>query len=45
MSEILRFRGEAVVLEPDDLRHSVAVRARELLSELRLARLRVGVSA
>jgi predicted DNA-binding transcriptional regulator YafY len=45
VSEILRFRGEAVVLEPDDLRHSVAVRARELLSELRLARLRVGVSA
>ena len=45
VSEILRFRGEAVVLEPEDLRHSVAVRARELLSELRLARLRVGVSA
>jgi proteasome accessory factor C len=45
VSEILRFRGEAVVLEPDDLRQSVADRARELLSELGLARLRAGVSA
>jgi proteasome accessory factor BC len=43
VGEILRFRGEAVVLEPPDLRRSVARRARELLSELGLARLRVKV--
>ena len=43
VGEILRFRGEAVVLEPADLRLSVARRARELLSELGLARLRVNV--
>ncbi len=43
VGEILRFRGEAVVLEPPDLRKSVARRARELLSELGLARLRVNV--
>jgi len=41
VGEILRFRGEAVVLEPADLRRSVAQRARELLTELGLARLRV----
>ncbi len=41
VGEILRFRGEAVVVEPPDLRRSVARRARELLSELGLARLRV----
>lgn len=43
VGEILRFRGEAVVVEPPDLRRSVARRARELLSELGLARLRVKV--
>jgi predicted DNA-binding transcriptional regulator YafY len=43
VGEILRFRGEAIVLEPPDLRRSVARRARELLSELGLARLRVKV--
>jgi proteasome accessory factor BC len=43
VGEILRFRGEAVVLDPPDLRRSVARRARELLSELGLARLRVNV--
>ena len=43
VGEILRFRGEAVVLEPPDLRRSVARRAGELLSELGLARLRVKV--
>lgn len=43
VGEILRFRGEAVVLEPADLRQSVAERARELLTELGLARLRVKV--
>jgi predicted DNA-binding transcriptional regulator YafY len=41
VSWILSFRGEAVVLEPDDLRRSVGVRARELLRELGLVRLRV----
>ena len=41
VGEILRFRGDAVVLEPADLRRSVAQRARELLTELGLARLRV----
>jgi proteasome accessory factor BC len=43
VGEILRFRGEAVVIEPPDLRRSVALRSRELLSELGLARLRVKV--
>ena len=43
VGEILRFRGEAVVIEPPDLRRSVAHRAKELLSELGLARLRVKV--
>jgi predicted DNA-binding transcriptional regulator YafY len=43
VGEILRFRGEAVVIEPADLRRSVARRARELLSELGLSRLRVKV--
>jgi predicted DNA-binding transcriptional regulator YafY len=44
VGEILRFRGEAVVLEPADLRQSVAERARELLAELGLTRVRVKVS-
>jgi len=43
VGEMLRFRGEAVVIEPPDLRRSVARRARELLSELGLARLRIKV--
>jgi proteasome accessory factor C len=43
VGEILRFRGAASVLEPPDLRRSVARRARELLTELGLARLRVKV--
>jgi predicted DNA-binding transcriptional regulator YafY len=41
VSWILSFGGEAVVLEPPDLRDAVAARARELLKELRLARVRV----
>jgi proteasome accessory factor C len=41
VSEILRFLGEAVVVEPDDLRTLVAARAKALLSSLGLARLRV----
>jgi proteasome accessory factor C len=41
VSEILRFLGEAVVVEPEDLRKLVASRAKTLLSSLGLARLRV----
>jgi predicted DNA-binding transcriptional regulator YafY len=41
VSEILRFLGEAVVVEPEDLRKLVASRAKALLSSLGLARLRV----
>ena len=41
VSEIIRFLGEAVVVEPADLRILVAARARALLSSLGLARLRV----
>ena len=39
-SEILSKRGEAVVLEPDDLRRKLAARARELAKELGVERLR-----
>jgi proteasome accessory factor C len=39
-SEILSKRGEAVVLEPDELRHRLAARARELAKELGVERLR-----
>ena len=41
VGEILSYRGEAVIVEPDDLRRLVARRARTLLSELGLARLRI----
>jgi predicted DNA-binding transcriptional regulator YafY len=41
VSEILRFLGEAVVVEPEDLRKRLAARAKTLLSSLGLARLRV----
>jgi len=41
VGEILSYRGEAVVLEPEDLRKRIAGRARELASELGVARLRV----
>jgi predicted DNA-binding transcriptional regulator YafY len=40
VSEVLSYRGEAVVLSPDDLRERVAARARELAGELRPARTR-----
>src|SRR5262245_11295469 len=40
-SEIFSFRGEAVVLEPDDLRRHVRDRAKQLMAELRVNRLRV----
>src|SRR6266498_850773 len=39
--EILSYRGEAIVLEPDDLRRRIGTRARELASELGVSRLRV----
>ena len=38
VGRILELRGEAVVLEPDDLRRAVAARARELVRELTPAR-------
>jgi predicted DNA-binding transcriptional regulator YafY len=38
VGEVLSFRGEAVVLEPLELRALVATRARELEREIRLAR-------
>jgi proteasome accessory factor C len=41
VGEILSHRGEAIVLEPDDLRTRIASRARELASALGVARLRV----
>ena len=39
--EIFSFRGEAVVLEPRDLRQRIEARARELARELGVSRLRV----
>jgi predicted DNA-binding transcriptional regulator YafY len=41
ISEILSHRGEAVLLEPEEMRQAVAARARELANELGVARLRV----
>jgi proteasome accessory factor BC len=41
IGEILSFRGEAVVHEPDDLRRRIAERARSLQQELGLSRVRV----
>jgi proteasome accessory factor C len=38
VGEVVSYRGEAIVLEPPDLRASVALRARELASELRPSR-------
>ena len=40
-SEILSKRGEAIVLEPPDLRSRIAARARELAKELGVDRMRV----
>jgi proteasome accessory factor BC len=42
-SDILSKRGEAVVLEPDELRTRIAARARELAKELGVDRMRVKV--
>ena len=41
VGEILSYRGEAVVLEPVELRRAVAERAKELQRELGLSRVRV----
>ena len=40
-SEIFSYRGEAVVLEPEDLRSQIAARAAELARELGVSRMRV----
>jgi predicted DNA-binding transcriptional regulator YafY len=42
-SEVLALRGEAVVLEPEELRRAVAARAKALAKELGVERLRVRV--
>jgi proteasome accessory factor C len=41
VGEILSQRGEAVLLEPDEMRETVSSRARELAAELGVSRLRV----
>ena len=41
VGEILSYRGEAVVLDPPELRRAIAERARELQRELGLSRVRV----
>jgi hypothetical protein len=43
-SEILSKRGEAIVLEPAELRLLIAARARELAKELGVERLRVKIA-
>jgi proteasome accessory factor C len=40
IGEILSQRGEAVLLEPDEMREAIATRARELANELGVSRLR-----
>jgi len=40
-SEVLSLRGEAVLLEPDELRSTIAARAKALAKELGVERLRV----
>jgi predicted DNA-binding transcriptional regulator YafY len=40
-SEIFSFRGEAIVLEPEDLRRHIRDRAKELAAELRVNRMRI----
>ncbi len=42
VGEVLSFRGEAVVLDPPELRREVAARARAVQRELGLSRVRVG---
>ena len=43
LGEILSFRGEAIVVEPEDLRRQIADRARELAQQLGVSRLRATV--
>jgi predicted DNA-binding transcriptional regulator YafY len=43
LGEILFFRGQATVVEPEDLRRQIADRARELAQELGVSRLRATV--
>jgi predicted DNA-binding transcriptional regulator YafY len=40
IGEILSHRGEAILLEPEEMRDALAARARELANELGVARLR-----
>jgi proteasome accessory factor C len=40
-SEIFSYRGEAIVLEPEDLRKHIGARAKDLANELGVGRLRV----
>jgi proteasome accessory factor BC len=40
-SEIFSYRGEAIVLEPDDLRKHIGERAKELATELGVSRMRI----
>jgi predicted DNA-binding transcriptional regulator YafY len=40
IGEVLSQRGEAVLLEPEEMRKHVASRARELANELGVSRLR-----
>jgi predicted DNA-binding transcriptional regulator YafY len=40
IGEILAHRGEATLLEPEEMREAVAARARELANELGVSRLR-----
>jgi predicted DNA-binding transcriptional regulator YafY len=42
VGEILSYRGEAVVLEPQELRREIASRAQAVQRELGLSRVRVG---
>jgi predicted DNA-binding transcriptional regulator YafY len=39
-SEVLSLRGEAVLLEPDELRRTIAARAKALAKELGVERMR-----
>ena len=45
VGEILSYRGEAVVLEPPELRRAVAKRAQELQRELGVSRVRAAAKS
>ena len=40
-ARILSHRGDAILLEPEEMREALAIRARELATELGVSRLRV----